>query len=160
MHVRICAIPEKDLREAALQKDIVYFANGVVIVRDGKILVVRRVPDDSLGGYYELPGGGVDNGENFAEAAIRETLEETGLEVTAILAILDGFDYPTRTKSMVRQFNFVVETAPGDVRLSPTEHDDYRWITAPDIDNLHTTDAMKSCLHDVFKALPTLDIAV
>lgn len=49
------------------------------IVRDaaGRLLLVRR--EDN--GYWALPGGHLDYGESLAQAVIRETREETGLEV-------------------------------------------------------------------------------
>lgn len=50
-----------------------------VIVRDaqGRILLERR----SDNGRFGLPGGGVDPGETWEQAAVREVLEETGLVV-------------------------------------------------------------------------------
>lgn len=49
--------------------------------------------------FWVAPGGGVDAGEELAAAAERETLEETGLTVSArrLLWIEDGFDGVTRT---------------------------------------------------------------
>ncbi|MCD2185597.1 NUDIX hydrolase [Actinomycetospora soli] len=49
-----------------------------VVVRDEQVLVLRtyRYPVGRYG--YELPGGGVDPGEEPAVAAARETAEETG----------------------------------------------------------------------------------
>lgn len=49
-----------------------------VVVRDEQVLVLRtyRYPVGRYG--YELPGGGVDPGEDPAVAAARETAEETG----------------------------------------------------------------------------------
>lgn len=53
---------------------------GVVVVQDGRLLLVRR----SVGpgkGLWALPAGYVDAGEDPRGAAARETFEETGLEV-------------------------------------------------------------------------------
>lgn len=54
-------------------------ASGL-IVRDGKVLVIRRRKEPHKD-HWSLPGGGVDRGEKVREAVKREVLEETGLEV-------------------------------------------------------------------------------
>lgn len=49
-------------------------------VRGGKLLMVREA--DTLSGKWELPGGGLDFGEDIATAFKREVAEEMGLSVT------------------------------------------------------------------------------
>lgn len=46
------------------------------------LLFLTTAPDTSLVARWVTPGGGVDPGENHAEAAIRELFEETGLSIT------------------------------------------------------------------------------
>src|SRR5690349_20065187 len=50
-----------------------------VIGRDGRVLLVRRAPSDSLAGWWELPGGKVDRAESVERALAREIAEETAL---------------------------------------------------------------------------------
>ncbi len=52
---------------------------GVLITRDDSILLVQSNSD--LGLKWWTPGGRVDGAETWAECAIRETFEETGLEI-------------------------------------------------------------------------------
>ncbi len=50
-----------------------------VIIKDGKILLIRRVKNGEE--YFVFPGGGVEEGETQEEALKREMKEETGLDI-------------------------------------------------------------------------------
>lgn len=52
-------------------------AVNVAAIHDGKILLTKREDFE----VWCLPSGGVEEGESLAEAAIRETKEETGVDV-------------------------------------------------------------------------------
>lgn len=56
---------------------------AVAIVRrgDGRLFVQRRPEEGLLGGLWEFPGGKIEPGETARAAAVRETREETGLEI-------------------------------------------------------------------------------
>lgn len=144
---------EADIRKKAASDGITHLSTGVIIVQDSKILLVRRVPNDFLGGVYELPGGGIEDDENFAESVRREVLEETGLDVSIITHVLNGFDYKTDKKPRVRQINFIVTTKPGNTILDPSEHDDYKWVDQDLMSELNVTDAIKSSVYAAFKLL-------
>jgi len=53
---------------------------AVIRREDGRLLITQRLADDTLGGYWEFPGGKVEPGEDLAAALRRESLEEVGLE--------------------------------------------------------------------------------
>ncbi len=59
--------------------------NVVVVNDDGDILLIRRTDNDN----WALPGGAIDLGESAAQAAVRETQEETGItrEITGLVGI-------------------------------------------------------------------------
>lgn len=65
-------------------------ANAAVLDETGRILLLHR----SDNGYWALPGGALDAGETLSHTAIRETCEETGLEVEPLklLAVYAGHE--------------------------------------------------------------------
>ena len=80
--------------------DWVYFpdpkvAAAALIERNGQVLLVRRANDPERG-KWTLPAGFVDAGEDPAQAAARECLEETGLlvRVDSLLNVLFGLEHP------------------------------------------------------------------
>lgn len=73
------------LRPVCPQCGWVYYARpafgaAVIVEKEGKILLVRR-DHDPYKGWWMLPAGFVEYDECAAETAVREALEETGLEV-------------------------------------------------------------------------------
>jgi 8-oxo-dGTP diphosphatase len=69
-------------------------AAAVLIEQDGRVLLVRRV-NEPFRGLWTLPAGFVNGGEDPAEAAARECLEETGLNVrvTNVLDVISGLEH-------------------------------------------------------------------
>jgi ADP-ribose pyrophosphatase YjhB (NUDIX family) len=59
--------------------------NVAVLNDEGSLLMIRRTDN----GNWALPGGAIDLGESVVQAAVRETLEESGIvcEVTGIVGI-------------------------------------------------------------------------
>ena len=53
-------------------------ATKAIIVKDGKVLIVRDHKDDAM---WDLPGGRINIGENIEDALRREIMEELGVEI-------------------------------------------------------------------------------
>jgi ADP-ribose pyrophosphatase YjhB (NUDIX family) len=69
-------------------------AAAVLVERDGRVLLVRRV-NEPFRGLWTLPAGFVNGNEDPAEAAARECLEETGLSVrvTRVMDVIAGREH-------------------------------------------------------------------
>ena len=69
-------------------------AAAVLVEQDGRVLLVRRT-NEPFRGLWTLPAGFVNGGEDPAEAAARECLEETGLtvHVTRVLEVIAGREH-------------------------------------------------------------------
>jgi ADP-ribose pyrophosphatase YjhB (NUDIX family) len=74
-----------DSPEAPRANSLVPAVNVVVVNDAGEILLIRRTDN----GNWAVPGGAIDLGESVAQAAVRETLEESGIEcaITGIVGI-------------------------------------------------------------------------
>ncbi len=56
---------------------------AAVVTRDARYLVCQRAEGDRHGGLWEFPGGKLEPGESWLEAARRELREELAVEVVA-----------------------------------------------------------------------------
>jgi len=59
---------------------------GAAILRDGRLLLVKRVKAPEAG-CWNLPGGRVEYGESVADAIKREIREEVGLEIELVRSL-------------------------------------------------------------------------
>lgn len=99
--------------------------------RDQDLLVIRRGVGRYLGGRWDIPGGAVEPDESPAQAAVRETMEETGLVVTSGEEISHHANADTKGRPLTfHTLTYRVhETEPaGGVVLAPDEHDAFAWV--------------------------------
>ena len=52
---------------------------AAIILNESRVLIGRRKPNQALGGYWEFPGGKVENGESLVDCLKRELQEELGV---------------------------------------------------------------------------------
>jgi 8-oxo-dGTP diphosphatase len=103
-------------------------AAAVVIERGRVLLVRRRVAEGSLS--WQFPAGKIEEGEYPATAAIRETLEETGLRV-GYVSTLGEREHPVTGRRMhYVECGVIGGTA---VVASPRELDAIAWCALSEI---------------------------
>ena len=121
--------------------------NGI-LVRDGKILVVEI--NDETGLHYNLPGGGVDEGEELHDALKRELLEEASLASVTVGRLVLVWEYLPTTDytpyGTVHKIHHLFEVHTDDEPVFPTtpdaNHTALKWLpldelaTAPLLPNL------------------------
>src|SRR5262245_12476106 len=118
-----------------------FLAVSAAIVRDGKILVVRRARAPAHG-LYTLPGGVVEVGETLMEAVAREVREETSMTVEPVA--LAGFreavtrDGQDRVERHFVILCFAARWQAGEPALNE-ERDEARWIDPAELAGLKTT---------------------
>ncbi len=104
---------------------------NVVVVNDaGEILLIRRSDNDN----WALPGGAIDLGESVAQAAIRETREETGIdcEITGLVGIYSDPKHIilyTSNGEARQEFSIVLTARPIGGHPTPSaESTEVRWV--------------------------------
>ena len=104
---------------------------AAVIERDGHLLVTRRPTGVHLEGYWEFPGGKVDEGESHADSLVREIREELDCEVTVGDEIWSvAHSYPDRRVEL----HFYRCGLSGDPR--PQLGQEMLWVCRPDLRTL------------------------
>lgn len=111
---------------------------AMVVVRLGhRFLVVR---EQKHGQLWYLPAGCVEPGETIVEAAVRETLEESGvpIEVEGLLRVEHT---PSAHDARVRVFLVARPVDDTPPKRTPDEHSlEARWVTLADVRTLPLRD--------------------
>ena len=109
------------------------FTAGIhILIRKGdQYLLLRRSQEDEEDkGAWDLPGGGIDFGEQPAKAAGREAEEEAGVKIR-VGKVLKYLAIPYKGMWSIE---LIVEGKyiSGEVKLS-LEHDDYKWVSKEEL---------------------------
>ena len=132
-----------------------YLAVSAAVVRDGKVLVVRRARKPALN-FYTLPGGAVEIGETLHDAVIREVREETQLTIEPVAlaghreAIMR--DDQGRVERHFVILSFAARWLSGEPVLNE-ELDDARWLAPTELSELRTTEGLAEIVAAAFKKL-------
>ena len=88
----------KDFSELPLRNGV-----GIILLNDdNKVFVARRI--DNAKKFWQMPQGGVDEGEDFLKAAYRELEEETSVKSVELIKELDGtitYELPDRLLGII-----------------------------------------------------------
>lgn len=117
---KICAV-------GALVKDV-----------QGRVFVQKRASHRSLfPGCWDIVGGHVEAGETLSQALTREVREETGWELTRVVALLSSTDWEAQGIQR-REFDFLVEVHGdlGQPVLEQAKVSEHRWLGPGQLDIL------------------------
>ena len=128
------------------------YRNGVGVVllnKDNKVFVAKRI--DNKKNFWQMPQGGVDEGEDFYDAAIRELEEETSIKSVSLIKKIDGlltYHLPKELLGIIwkgkfkgqKQKWFIMRFKGNDTEINlKTKHPeflDWKWIDIDDIANV------------------------
>jgi len=120
---------------------------NIAVLSGPFLLLLRRAWEDSLPGVWEIPGGGVEPGESFQEAARRELAEETGIRSDDLREIHHQTGSAPRDfrSTMLELAVFLLRISPRpEVRVVPGEHSEYLWANPQDLRRLQMMELNRS----------------
>ena len=96
-----------------------------IILRNPYLLIAQRKPGDSLAGYWEFPGGKLEDGEELGQCLRREVFEELRVEIEPRRILRQKiYQYPSKQLRL----HFVLCDW---IRGKPVKHDCYDFKWAP-----------------------------
>ena len=140
------------------------YRNGVGVVvlnNENKIFVAKRI--DNPKNFWQMPQGGIDEGEDYYEAALRELKEETSVVSVKLIQEIDkkltyilpdhliGIIWRGRFKGQIQKWfvmRFIGNESEIDINTKKPEFLDWKWIDLDDLPRI----AVKFKL-DVYKSL-------
>lgn len=124
---------------------------GAVVLRNGRVLLVRRGSEPARG-LWAIPGGGLNLGETLQQGAEREILEETGIVIRAGAPVFTCDSFERDGDGRVR-FHYVIvdmsaDYVSGDVRAAD-DAIEARWILPAEIRSISVTKTTLKMLRQI-----------
>jgi putative (di)nucleoside polyphosphate hydrolase len=133
---------DKKYRDLPLRSGV-----GIILLNNqNKVFVARRI--DNSKNFWQMPQGGVDDGEDFLSAAYRELEEETSIKSVELIKELDGtttYELPDRLLGIIWKgkykgqkqkwflMRFVGEEKEINIKTKNPEFLEWKWIAIDQI---------------------------
>ena len=136
---------KKDLHNLPLRSGV-----GIVVLnKENKVFVAKRI--DNPKNFWQMPQGGVDEGEDFLKAAYRELEEETSIKNVKLIKELDGtitYELPDRLLGLIWKgkyrgqkqkwflMRFVGMDSEINIKTNHPEFLEWKWVDLDKITDL------------------------
>ena len=133
---------KKTFSELPLRKGV-----GIILLnRENKVFVAKRI--DNPKNFWQMPQGGIDEGEKYYEAALRELKEETSVTSVELVEEIDkkltyilpdnliGIIWKSRFKGQIQKWfimRFVGNDSEININTKKPEFLDWKWINYEDL---------------------------
>lgn len=126
----------------------IHIVAGIIFNQDKSQIFITKRPDNlHKGGFWEFPGGKVEEGESVEQAMTRELEEEIGIEVTE-QHLFEHLEYDYPEKSL--KFDFIVISNFNNEPYGK-EGQDGHWVDIPKLANYQFPEANVPILERVIK---------
>ena len=103
---------------------------AAIIIKDYKILIAQRAPNDKLANKWEFPGGKIEHGESPQECLKREIREELDVEIEVLDFFAESiYEYHSGTISLMAYW---CKWISGDFTLNV--HNQIAWVNHHELD--------------------------
>ncbi len=136
-----------------------FLAVSAAILRDGKVLLVRRARPPARG-VFSLPGGVVEVGETLGEAVMREVREETSLEIEPVALAGYRVVISRDTDGRVERHFVILPFAARWLGGEPVLNDELSealWVDPAEIATLPTTPGLAAIVAAALQCLKATD---
>jgi len=121
----------------------------VVLNKENKVFVAKRI--DNAKNFWQMPQGGVDEGEDYLTAAYRELEEETSIKNVELISELDGlitYNLPEHLLGIIWKgkykgqsqkwflMRYLGEDNQINIKTKKPEFLDWKWVDLKEITNL------------------------
>ena len=156
---------KKNFSKLPLRKGV-----GIVLLNNkNKVFVAKRI--DNPKNFWQMPQGGVDGGENYYEAALRELKEETSVVSVELIQEIDkkltyilpdhliGIIWKGRFKGQTQKWfvmRFIGNESEININTKNPEFLDWKWIDLEDLPKIAVNfklDVYKNLKQEVSKIL-------
>ncbi len=121
-------------------------AVSAFVVQEGSVLLLKRRDDEVfLPGVWEVPGGGMNEGETIEQGVMRETREEAGVEIS-VGKLFGYFEYVDSRGQPTLNLNFIctLKDVNAQINVTSGEMAEGRWVNASEFNAIpFTSDLMK-----------------
>ena len=119
---------------------------GCVVFNDNKVLIVK-----SLNGVYGFPKGHIEENETDIECAIRETFEETGINVSVDCNNSFKISYFVN-ENILKNVIFFIAFVNGEnvIKVQEDELDDAFWIDIDEVNDILSFNNLKDLWKDIY----------
>jgi len=114
--------------------NIVLIAHAIIFNDKNELLITKKsMTDDILPGYWDTPGGRIEEGEDPEVGVIRETKEETNLTIENPKLFFQKSSVDLEKNTQFVTLVFRTKYSGGNIVLNPDDHEECKWINTEDV---------------------------
>lgn len=133
---------------------------GIILKKSNRVLLVKRTNTDWASGYWNFPGGLLEENETLVAAAAREALEEVGVTIDhndlQLIHVMQARKTATHSKEILGFYFLATKWTGTAINNEPHRHSEINWVA---IDNLpeqiteHALQAIDGLQNHVFYSI-------